>query len=65
MTAYLKPGDRIFFCYPGDSSPARDRDNCDYIKSIFRSAGVETIGTMSMVGPAAKFDIVAVIRDES
>ena len=64
MTAYLKPGDKIFFCYPGNHNPRIERENVDSIKNIFSAAGIETIGTMGIMGQGATFEIVAVIRDE-
>lgn len=64
MTAYLKPGDRIFICYPGDPSPARDRERITKIEAIFHAAGIEVFGKMGIAGAAAKFEVVAVVRDD-
>lgn len=64
MTAYLKPGDRVFFTYPGEASPARNRENSDALRRILAEVGVSTFGSMEIIGKNAKFEIVAVVRDE-
>lgn len=64
MTAYLKPGDKVLFVYPGEASPIRNRENEDSIRKILAGVGVEAFGSMMVFGQVAKFEIVAVVRDE-
>lgn len=63
MTAYLKPGDRIFFVYPKGPNPRVDEDNVTALKGVFAAVGVESFGSMGSSG-VSTFEIVAVLRDE-
>ena len=63
MTAYLKPGDQIFFVYPRGASPRIDEENVAKLKEVFAAVGVDAFGSMGSSG-VGTFEIVAVLRDE-
>jgi hypothetical protein len=64
MTAHLKRGDRVFYTYPSNPSPQREREDREALDRMFRAQGVDVAGNMGLQGLNAKFEVVAVFRED-